>query len=74
MPWELGYFDGFRPGHVAVLPIVKYDGQSFVGQEYLGLYPCIEEIDFTQGGLQLGIWQSKDSARRLKLFATDKWP
>jgi hypothetical protein len=42
MPWELGYFDGRRPGHVSILPIVEYTGQPFAGVEYLGLYPTIE--------------------------------
>lgn len=44
MPWELGYFDGFRPGHIAVLPLVQTQGESFIGQEYLGLYPSVEDI------------------------------
>ncbi|MFY2158400.1 toll/interleukin-1 receptor domain-containing protein [Cytobacillus firmus] len=39
MPWELGYYDGFR-GKVAILPInnSSYQKDSFEGQEYLGLY------------------------------------
>ena len=41
MPWELGYFDGFRPGHVAVMPIVMNPSDPFDGQEYLGLYPLV---------------------------------
>ncbi len=41
MPWELGYFDGFRSA-VAVLPIAQTAEDSFVGQEYLGLYPYID--------------------------------
>lgn len=42
MPWECGYFDGFK-GKVAVCPILKESvvGNSFSGQEYLGLYPYI---------------------------------
>jgi hypothetical protein len=43
MPWELGYFDGFKPGHVAVLPLVEA-GKGFTGQEYLGLYPTLEDV------------------------------
>jgi hypothetical protein len=49
MPWELGYFDGFRPGRVAVLPIVERAGGTFVGQEYLGLYPIIAKLSELQG-------------------------
>lgn len=41
MPWELGYFDGFRSA-VAVLPIAQTAEERFVGQEYLGLYPYID--------------------------------
>ncbi|KAE8437446.1 MULTISPECIES: TIR domain-containing protein [Halomonadaceae] len=39
MPWECGFFDGFK-GKVAITPVVKksYDN-DFKGQEYLGLYP-----------------------------------
>lgn len=41
MPWELGYFDGFRPNQVAILPLVDNAYDTFKGQEYLGLYPVI---------------------------------
>jgi hypothetical protein len=41
MPWELGFFDGHKPGCVAILPLVDYENQSFEGQEYLGLYPVV---------------------------------
>ena len=44
MPWELGYFDGFRPNRIAVFPLVDNAGQRFVGQEYLGLYPVVEKL------------------------------
>lgn len=39
MPWELGYYDGYK-GKVAILPINDslYQKDSFEGQEYLGLY------------------------------------
>ena len=37
MPRELGYFDGFRKGNIAVLPILEGNQNSFQGQEYLGL-------------------------------------
>ena len=39
LPWEVGYFDGFR-GKVAIVP-VRESGE-FTGQEYLGLYPVME--------------------------------
>ncbi|MGE4234090.1 MAG: hypothetical protein AB7F43_12250 [Bacteriovoracia bacterium] len=43
MPWELGFFDGLK-GKVAILPIVDdayADSDSYVGREYLGLYPYV---------------------------------
>lgn len=43
MPWECGYFDGIS-GKIAILPIAKSDESSFVGQEYLGLYPYIDVV------------------------------
>ena len=49
MPWELGYFDGMRHGRVGILPIVQSAGASFMGQEYLGLYPAWQFIDFDIG-------------------------
>ena len=49
MPWELGYFDGLRQDRVGILPIVASDGGSFNGQEYLGLYPAWEIINFDIG-------------------------
>lgn len=50
MPWELGYFDGFRDGRVAVLPLVAQSSDAFTGQEYLGLYPTVERLRHTDGG------------------------
>lgn len=42
MPWELGYFDGFKQ-KVAILPILPTENNtnSYEGQEYLGLYPYV---------------------------------
>lgn len=54
MPWELGYFDGFKPAHVWILPLVSEYDSEFKGQEYLGLYPPIEKLDSLYGRLDLG--------------------
>ena len=54
MPWELSYFDGLRPNKIGILPIVQSSDDSFKGQEYLGLYPAYEQLDFTKHGLRLG--------------------
>ncbi|MGE8496061.1 MAG: TIR domain-containing protein [Pseudomonas sp.] len=35
MPWELGYFDGFKNGGVAILPVLDKSDSPFEGQEYL---------------------------------------
>jgi MTH538 TIR-like domain (DUF1863). len=42
MPWELGYMDG-KKGTSAVLPILSQPtaGDSYKGQEYLGVYPYV---------------------------------
>lgn len=50
MPWELGYFDGFRPNQVAILPLVDNAYDTFKGQEYLGLYPVILKYLYNTGG------------------------
>lgn len=49
MPWELGYFDGFRPNQVAVLPLVDNATETFKGQEYLALYPVIRKNTYSNG-------------------------
>lgn len=49
MPWELGYFDGLRSGKVGILPILNRSDEAFIGQEYLGLYPKYEQVNFYSG-------------------------
>ena len=49
MPWELGYFDGYK-GYVAILPIVD-EGKNFDGQEYLSLYPYIDLAPLGDSGV-----------------------
>jgi hypothetical protein len=55
MPWELGFFDGFKPGCLWILPIVSDYDSEFKSQEYLGLYPTVEKISDLPGRLNLGI-------------------
>lgn len=45
MPWELGYFDGYKDGGVAILPLVDTVNSGFDGQEYLGLYPLVNQVN-----------------------------
>lgn len=42
-PWELGYFDGLKSGNVFIFPIAYGNRSTFDGQEYLGLYPYVDE-------------------------------
>jgi hypothetical protein len=67
MPWELGYFDGYSPGHVAILPLVQASGQSFRGQEYLQLYPHLEQF-LIDGRLRLGLPLPSNLKRTLPNF------
>ena len=54
MPWELGYFDAFKPSHVWILPLVSESDSEFKGQEYLGLYPPLEKLTTLAQRLDLG--------------------
>lgn len=49
MPWELGYFDGFKPKQVAILPLVDNAYDTFKGQEYLALYPIVGKNHYRDG-------------------------
>jgi hypothetical protein len=49
MPWELGYFDGFKPDAVAIMPVLDNPTDTFRGQEYLGLYPIVQKNTYTDG-------------------------
>jgi hypothetical protein len=49
MPWELGYFDG-RQRPVTILPLLASATATFIGQEYLGLYPVVEKEYDLLGG------------------------
>jgi hypothetical protein len=66
MPWELGYFDGMKPDHVGIVPIVASENDTFSGQEYLGLYPHFELINITAVGLRLAMDIDSRSARLIK--------
>lgn len=49
MPWELGYFDGFKPDGVAIMPVLDSPTDAFKGQEYLGLYPIVQKNTYSDG-------------------------
>ena len=66
MPWELGYLDDHND-NVAIFPVLKGWKSTFEGQEYLGIYPCIESDnpgrEETGGGLALQVPQPAESGR-----------
>jgi hypothetical protein len=47
MPWELGYFDGQKPEMVSILPLVEKSDSEWKGQEYLGLYPVVDRLEYS---------------------------
>jgi len=59
MPWECGYFDGYKKKS-AIFPITVFKQDAYKGQEYLGLYPYVTEgkIKLTQKNI-LWVRQSK---------------
>ena len=65
MPWELGFFDGFKQ-NVAILPVLTDDEKEFKGQEYLSLYPYvdIETIDGKEG--RKAVWVNRSANQYLK--------
>jgi hypothetical protein len=69
MPWELGYFDGRKPGRVAIMPLPS-SGATFVGQEYLGLYPSVEQVPFQSGRRGLAV-RSPSAIKALSVFLRD---
>ena len=71
MPWELGYFDGFN-GAVAILPVTRNREATFEGQEYLGIYPYMDEAPSTGSKVE-EIWVNKGStaSRRWGTWISD---
>lgn len=72
MPWELGYFDG-KNGRVAIFPVTKVEEASFSGQEYLGLYPYVDEAELILEGKRTGktaLWANRSSSEYAQM---DEW-
>ena len=57
MPWELGYFDGYKE-KVAIFPIVTTTQNHFTGTEYLGIYPYVKKAENTKGVLHLWVHET----------------
>jgi len=70
MPWELGYFDGFKPKQVAILPLVDNAYDSFRGQEYLAIYPIVGKNTYTTGGLDVFVENKGSEWTTLRSFAS----
>lgn len=68
MPWELGFFDGFKPGCLAIMPILETDSAIFKGQEYLNLYPVVQKNKYTNGTLDIFVEESGIKWTTLKRF------
>ena len=64
MPWELGFFDGIKPNHIFVLPLVASSDNEYKGREYLNLYPNLDAISDFAGRIALGFENVKFGDRR----------
>lgn len=75
MPWECGYFDGFK-GKVAICPIAKSGTRhEYNRQEYLSLYPYIQKDRPKNGGAQtLWIHESRAQYIRFALWLNGEQP
>lgn len=58
MPWELGFFDGYSRGRVAILPVTKAESNHYTGQEYLSVYPYID-ADTIEGTRRRVLWVNR---------------
>lgn len=69
MPWELGYVDG-NTNKCAIIPISKSESapNSYVGSEYLSLYPFIKKVPTTTAGEKLFVIEET-----LKYIIFDNW-
>jgi hypothetical protein len=72
MPWELGYFDGFKPSQVWILPLVSESDAEFKGQEYLGLYPTVDKLSGLPGRQNLGFSDVGDDHHQVPLTKAAK--
>jgi hypothetical protein len=74
MPWELGYFDGIK-GKVAVLPVVEGGRNSFKGNEFVELYPYVDEAQMDGANTpKLWVNESMDTYVRFDAWLSGKKP
>jgi hypothetical protein len=69
MPWELGYFDGYKPDMVSILPLVENSDSEWKGQEYLGLYPLVDRLEYSGARTPFVVKKDK-SAQRISDFGS----
>jgi hypothetical protein len=73
MPWELGYFDGMRPGKVSIFPLLREYDTNWTGQEYLGLYPVIEKFADTDQRQKAFVRLNSSTLQKLSQFGEDDY-
>ena len=75
MPWELGYFDGFKSA-VAILPITQTEQHLYSGQEYLGLYPYIDATSIylwvNRGAAPARLFRGSADFKELGIWLTEQ--
>jgi hypothetical protein len=64
MPWEIGFFDGHN-GRIGVLPVTQNQEEAFKGEEYLHLYPYVDQVRDKQGNDALWINRAYNEYARL---------
>jgi hypothetical protein len=69
MPWELGYVDG-NTNKCAIMPVSKSESapKSYVGTEYLSLYPFIKKVPTKASGEKLFVIEEA-----LKYIIFENW-
>lgn len=55
MPWELGFMDGYTSNRCAILPILDISTQSYVGQEFIHVYPKVTKEDMANGNFKMTV-------------------
>jgi hypothetical protein len=71
MPWELGFFDGIKPQHIFILPLVNNADSEYKGREYLNLYPDVNAIRDLAGRIGLGFENVKSGNDRRTIMLKD---
>jgi len=66
MPWELGFFDGYKPGQVFVMPVLERENDNFDGREYLSLYPVLGKNEpISYGSSSQGLMFNDGTTRKV---------